>query len=129
MIRPPDKKVHDKWLSQILTPNTFYRHLVTHFSSVILPAAWQHSKRWLVGFQTTSFWKLDMVDMYLELSIILLSIIAVLVVLILYIVRQTLALNREYDVQMKKKIDEENLWIDRRESDNNILDISWVVKC
>lgn len=65
-----------------------------------------------------------MLDMYLELSIILLSINVVLVVLILYIVRQTLGLKREYDVQMKKKVDEENLWIDRRESDNHILGIS-----
>lgn len=65
-----------------------------------------------------------MVDMYLELSIILLSIVVVLVVLILYIVRQTLALSREYDFQLKKKVDEENLWIDRRESDNNVLGIS-----
>lgn len=124
LIRQPDKSHR-----QVDIADSHAKQFLLTFSDTVYIHGWffcslDSNQKWLASFQYTSFLKLDMVDMYLELSIILLSIVVVLVVLILYIVRQTLALSREYDFQLKKKVDEENLWIDRRESDNNVLGIS-----
>ena len=65
-----------------------------------------------------------MADIYLELAIILLSVIAVLSVLIVYIIRQTLTLKRQYEAQVKKKNEEKELWIDRHESDSHVLTLT-----
>jgi len=60
---------------------------------------------------------------YIELTIILLSFIVVLSVLIAYIVKQTLALKREYEEQLQVKNVDNELWIGRHESESNILAI------
>ena len=66
----------------------------------------------------------EMFDMYLELTIILSCVCLTLSILILYIVKQTLSMKREYELQVQKKTDEEKLWIDRHESESNIIGLS-----
>ena len=65
----------------------------------------------------------SMADIYLELTIILFSVIAVLSVLIVYIIKQTLTFKREYFLQVSKSNGHKELWINRKESESHILDI------
>lgn len=65
-----------------------------------------------------------MASIYVQLTVILLSLIAVLCVLIVYIVRQTLELKKEYETRVQNLTGKKELWIKRHESEPRIEPIS-----
>ena len=66
-----------------------------------------------------------MAEIYLELSIVLLSIVIVLLVLLIHIIRQTLDIKRQYFDAVERKNIEKQLWIDgRHESEGQINGIT-----
>lgn len=55
-------------------------------------------------------------SIYVQVTIILLSVIVVLSVLIAYIIRQTLNVKKEYERQLQSQTQSKELWINRHES-------------